>query len=196
MPAKPVLSEENKMEIREKLQEHCERFWTKSGYKKTSVKELCSATGISIGTFYSLYPTKEDLFFETIKTIQNKLKNEVLDINRNNPGREGYALSLKNLCREYADKPFLYNVGTPDFQSFVSKLPNEAMEEIKFDGIDFFKNAISVSGLELKINELEAYGVLNALLSTVTAKDNISAICDYTTVFDFMVDNLMPHIFD
>lgn len=195
MSSKPVLSEENKVDIREKLQEYCELFWTKNGYKKTSVKELCSATGISIGTFYTLYPTKEDLFFETVKTIQDKLKNSVSDIIRNNPGKEGFALSIKELFREYGKKPFLYNVGTPDFQSFASKLPNEEMEEIKFDSIDFFRKSISESGLKLKINEFEAYVILSALLSTITSKDNLSTIYDYATAFDFMVDNLMPHIF-
>ena len=56
MPSKPMLSEEDKAEIRKRLKALCEGHWTARGYKRTSVKELCAAAGISIGTFYVLYP--------------------------------------------------------------------------------------------------------------------------------------------
>lgn len=58
MPSKPVLSEEDKKNIRNRLQTLCEQLWVSQGYKKTSIKELCTTTQIAIGTFYSLFPTK------------------------------------------------------------------------------------------------------------------------------------------
>lgn len=74
MPSKPMLSEEDKAEIRKRLKALCEGRWIARGYKRTSVKELCAAAGISIGTFYVLYPAKEDLFLETIRDIQERLR--------------------------------------------------------------------------------------------------------------------------
>ncbi len=55
MPSKPVLSDTDKKAIRKKLE------------------ELCDKAVISIGTFYTLYPTKEDLFLETITDIQRRI---------------------------------------------------------------------------------------------------------------------------
>lgn len=196
MPSGPVLSETDKNELKEKLQELCEHCWTISGYKKTSIKELCSSAGISIGTFYALYPTKEDLFFETIESIQKKLTEKILEINRSNPTKEGFAESMKMIFQEYNSKPFLYNVNTPDFQSFITKLPNEAMEKIKTNSIDFSRKAIQTANLKLKIDEYEAYGILSALLSTINIKETLSITCDCFAVFDFMVDNLIPAIFE
>jgi AcrR family transcriptional regulator len=196
MPSGPVLSETDKKEIRKNLQELCERCWITLGYKRTSIKELCSNAGISIGTFYTLYPTKEDLFLETIASIQDKLIKKVLDICRSNPSKGGFAGSMKELFKEYDSKPFLYNVTTPDFQSFVKKLPDEAMKKIKFDSIEFFRQATHAANLKLKIDEHEACGVFSALLSTINAKETLSATCDYFDVFDFMVDNLIPDIFE
>lgn len=196
MPSGPVLSEADKNDLKKKLQELCEHYWTIRGYKKTSIKELCASAGISIGTFYALYPTKEDLFFTTIENIQEQLKRKFLDTCRINPTKEGFGKSMKEMYREYDIKPFLYDINKPDYQSFVTKLSNESMEKIKFDSIGFFRKAVHVANLSLKVNENEAYGIFSALLSTIYAKETLSITCDCFTVFDFIVDNLIPVIFE
>ena len=120
MPSKPVLSDTDKENIRKRLKELCEECWITQGYKKTSIKSMCEKAGISVGTFYTLYPTKEDLFFETIETIQRRLEEKIFAINRDRRTKDGFAESMKELFKEYDSKPFLYNVNTPDFQSFIS----------------------------------------------------------------------------
>ena len=196
MPSKPVLSDTDKIAIRKKLEELCEECWIAQGYKKTSIKNLCDKAVISIGTFYTLYPTKEDLFFETIMNVQRRLNEKIIDINRSSQTKEGFAQSMKMLFREYDSKPFLYNVHTPDFQSFVTKLPEEMVNKIKFYSLDSFRQVIHSANLNLKMEEDLVYGILSALLSTISAKETLSATCDYFAVFDFMVDSLVEDIFE
>ena len=196
MPSKPVLSDTDKENIRKRLKELCEECWITQGYKKTSIKSLCEKAGISVGTFYTLYPTKEDLFFETIETIQRRLEEKIFAINRNRRTKDGFAESMKELFKEYDSKPFLYNVNTPDFQSFITKLPEETIKKVKFDSFDFFRQAVHAAGLELKVEESKAYGILSALLSTINAKETLSVTCDYFAVFEFMVDSLVADIFE
>ena len=195
MPSKPVLSDADKENIRKKLKGLCEECWISQGYKKTSIKSLCEKAGISVGTFYTLYPTKEDLFFETIETIQRRLKEKIFAINRDRRTKDGFAESMKELFKEYDSKPFLYNVNTPDFQSFITKLPEETIKKVKFDSFDFFRQAVHAASLELKMEESKAYGILSALLSTINAKGTLSVTCDYFAVFEFMVDSLVADIF-
>lgn len=195
MPSKPVLSDADKENIRKKLKGLCEECWISQGYKKTSIKSLCEKAGISVGTFYTLYPTKEDLFFETIETIQRRLKEKIFEINRDRQTKDGFAESMKVLFKEYDSKPFLYNVNTPDFQSFITKLPEETIKKVKFDSFDFFRQAVHAASLELKMEESKAYGILSALLSTINAKRTLSVTCDYFAVFEFMVDSLVADIF-
>lgn len=195
MPSKPVLSDADKENIRKKLKGLCEECWISQGYKKTSIKSLCEKAGISVGTFYTLYPTKEDLFFETIETIQRRLKDKIFEINRDRQTKDGFAESMKVLFKEYDSKPFLYNVNTPDFQSFITKLPEETIKKVKFDSFDFFRQAVHAASLELKMEESKAYGILSALLSTINAKGTLSVTCDYFAVFEFMVDSLVADIF-
>lgn len=191
-----MLSDTDKAEIRKRLESLCEEFWITQGYKKTNIKTLCEKAGISIGTFYTLYPAKEDLFSETIERIQRRLTEKLLETNRNQQTREGFAQSLKELFREYDSKPFLYNVNTPDFQAFITKLSDEAIRKIKFDSFDIFRQAVSAAGLRLKVEEPQAYGILSALLSTISAKETLSVTCDYLAVFDFMADQLTADIFE
>lgn len=196
MPSKPVLSEKDKIRIKVNLQLLCEQLWVSQGYKKTSVKELCSRTEIAIGTFYSIFSTKEDLFFETAKAIQVRLTNQFTQTVLQGANKESLAKALKELFREFESKPFLYDVNTPDFQAFVTKLSQKDMEEIKFESIEFFRKVCRITKLTPKINENKAFATLSALLSTIAAKQTISTMYDAHEVFDFMVDNIVTELFD
>lgn len=196
MPSKPVLSEMDKIHIKERLQTLCEQLWISQGYKKTSVKELCSKTEIAIGTFYSIFSTKEKLFFETVKAIQRRLTDQFTQTMLQGANKDSLAKALKELFREFESKPFLYDVNTTDFQAFVTKLSQKDMEEIKFESIEFFREICRITKLTPKIDENKAFAVLSALLSTIMARQTISIMYDVHEVFDFMVDNIVTEMFD
>lgn len=196
MPSKPVLSDKDKENIKEKLQALCEQLWVSQGYKKTSIKELCGETEIAIGTFYSLFSTKEDLFFETAKVIQVRLNDQFLQTVQQGANKDSLAKAIKKLFREFDSKPFLYDVNTPDFRAFVTKLSEQDMEEIKFESIAFFREVCRVTRLTPKMDETKTFATLSALLSTLATKQTFSAMCDYFEVFDFMVDTLVSEMFE
>ena len=196
MPSKPVLSEKDKENIKEKLQALCEQLWVSQGYKKTSIKELCINANIAIGTFYSLFSTKEDLFFETVKVIQGRLTDQFLQTVLKGMNKDSLAKAIKELFREFDSKAFLYDVNSPDFRAFVTKLSEQHMEEIKFESIAFFREVCRVTRLKPKIDDTKAFCTLCALLSTIATKETLSAMCDYFEIFDFMVDNLVTEMFE
>ena len=81
--------------------------------------------------------TKEDLFFETIETIQRRLEEKIFAINRDRRTKDGFAESMKELFKEYDSKPFLYNVNTPDLQSFITKTPEEKIKQVKCASMEY-----------------------------------------------------------
>lgn len=196
MPSKPVLSEKDKEDIRKKLQALCEQLWVSQGYKKTSIKKLCDATEIAIGTFYSLFSTKEDLFFETAKGIQARLTDQFLQTVLQGANKDSLAKAMKELFREFDSKPFLYDVNGPDFRAFVTKLSEQDMEGIRFESMAFFREVCRAAGLTPKMDETKAFATLSALLSTIATKQTFSAMCNYFEVFDFMVDTLVAEMFE
>lgn len=87
-------------------------------------------------------------------------------------------------------------MGTPDFRSFAAKLPEEAARQIKLDSFAFFRQAVQAAGLRLRQEESLAYGALSALLSTVSAREALSAACDPSAVFGHMAEVLMENLFE
>lgn len=143
-----------------------------------------------------MFSTKEDLFFETAKTIQTRLTDQFLQTVLQGTDKDSLAKAIKELFREFDSKPFLYDVNTPDFRAFVTKLSEQNMAEIKFESIAFFREVCQVAKLKPKIDEAKAFGVLSALLSTITTKQTLSVMCDYFEIFDFMLDNLVAEMFE
>ena len=52
---------------REKLLKTSLDIMEQKGYQNTTVREICSRANLSIGTFYSYFPSKSDLFFDIYK---------------------------------------------------------------------------------------------------------------------------------
>lgn len=48
-------TEIEKDNIRKRLISECEINWSKYGYKKTNIDELCSKSGIAKGSFYTFF---------------------------------------------------------------------------------------------------------------------------------------------
>jgi len=191
-----VFTGEDKEGLRKRMCDACELSWKEKGYKKTNIKELCTRIGIAIGSFYSLYPTKEDLFCETMDVIQNRLKDQFFDILKNDPTKNGFTKALKELYREYDRTPFLYEINTEDFLSLRNKLPNEKLNKLQFDSVEFFKKAIDMANIKLKVNTELALGTLSALLSSIQSKEPLDKTCNHIKIFDFMLESLMNEMFE
>jgi AcrR family transcriptional regulator len=72
--------------IRGKLLETGKEIFSRYGLSKTSIRDLAEKAGISSGSFYLFYPSKEDLFFEIISE-QVRLSREAFqaEATRNTP---------------------------------------------------------------------------------------------------------------
>ena len=53
---------------REKLLVTSLDLMKRKGYQSTTVRDICAEADISVGTFYSYFPSKTDLFFDIYKT--------------------------------------------------------------------------------------------------------------------------------
>lgn len=161
---------------------------------KTNIDELCSKSGIAKGSFYTFFDSKEKLFFEVLNGIQNRLISSVDEILSNMPPKEGFAKALKMLYRLYDKNPFLYSPTNTDYITLLNKIPKEMLSQLEYSNVQSFYSLIERHNLKLKIEKEKAFGVCNALLSSLLLKEDIGY--DYIEVFDFMVDNLVEHILE
>ncbi len=183
-----------KDDLRTKLCVECERSWALHGYKKTSVGELAAKIGISTGAFYLLYSAKEDLFCETLERVQTRLKTGLRDIISHEGGKVGFIKAMKWHFEEYDRFPFLYDFGTPDFLSFLNKLPKDRVEKLEFDSVSFFYETIELANLTLKVNKEKAHATISTLLYTVSIKEWVNY--DHFEVFDFLLNSVVDRLFE
>ncbi len=187
-------TEQEKINITEKLITECKLSWQKYGYKKTSVDDLCKSVGISKGAFYLFFDTKELLFMETIKRVQKQLYSIVENILLENQNRDGMAKALKEIYKEYSKSPFMYETTSVDFLSFFNKLSDEQQREINNDSYLGAKIMLDKPFLKLKVSEELALSVLTSILFTISQKDKM--ICEPQDAFNFIIDNLVEAIFE
>lgn len=74
-----AFNENEKKLIRSKLNEAAQEYLGKYGVKKTTVDQLTEMAGISKGSFYKFYPSKEVLFFLVLENYQNSITEKVID---------------------------------------------------------------------------------------------------------------------
>lgn len=180
--------------LKNKLKEECEKSWKENGYKSTSIAYLTKKVGISTGSFYRIYETKEDLFFDVFSMIQINLKNKLKYIINQNKGLDGFKNAFKWLFKEYSSYPKLYNFNNPDYLLFINKLSSKDIESLKLHNEDFFHETLIDSNLSLKIPKEKAYAILNTLLVTSTMDKEFSY--NKLEVFEFLLESSIKNIFN
>lgn len=185
---------EEKEIITEKLMKECKLNWQKYGYKKTSIDTLCQDIGISKGSFYSFFESKEALFYQVFKETLDQLYSIVEERISQKQNKYGVADALKEIYLEYSKSSFIYDVNNPDFLSFYNKLNKEQRLELTDKSYLGAKIMLHKPFLSLKIEENLAISLLFAMLSSVSQKDDM--LCEGTKVFEFMIDHLIDDIFD
>ncbi|MGC6767603.1 TetR/AcrR family transcriptional regulator [Enterococcus sp. LJL51] len=186
-------SDEEKQVLKEKLCQECEQRWARFGYKKTSIGELTAAVGISAGAFYLLFSSKEEFFFETLLTVQNRLKQKILSIIKEEQGKSGFLKALIWHFKEYERAPFLYDFGSPDYLAFLNKLSKDKIAEMQVDGKAFFFEIVEQCGLDMKIDEEKVYAAVSTLLYTVELKKQTDFASE--EIFELLLNSVIDHLF-
>lgn len=60
------VSDEQKRTVRNKILEVSKEFFMERGFHETKTKEIAKEVGIAEGTLFNYFPTKTDIFFETM----------------------------------------------------------------------------------------------------------------------------------
>ncbi|NUR30787.1 MAG: TetR family transcriptional regulator [Catenulispora sp.] len=67
------LREEKKQRTRAALADAALALFTERGFEQVTVAEVAAAAGVSVNTAFNYFPTKEDLFFDRQKEVEERL---------------------------------------------------------------------------------------------------------------------------
>lgn len=81
----PKIYSDNKKQLLYKIiKENCIHTMRENGYKQLNIRDLTKMTGISTGTFYNFYHSKEDLILAIMEESQHNLEKRFLELFRSN----------------------------------------------------------------------------------------------------------------
>ncbi len=186
-------SEKEKLEIKQRLKISCEECWNKYGYNKTNVRELCKMVGISIGSFYLFYDSKEYLFVDTADSVLQRLVDIMDKTMPNSPTKNDFVNSLKLIAKEIVKVEWILSLRN-DFDILLRKLPDGYFEEnFKKDKNDFL-DLIKKYNLKPRITIDELTAVFWTLFSTLQYRDIIGV--NYFKAFELLLESVISDIFE
>ena len=129
---KAFTEEETKI-IRKKLLKAGEKIFIEKGLKKTGIKDLTNMAGISLGSFYRFFESKEALFLEIIDTYNHrafKLLKDILNeqIKTDNFNLEDLVITNFKVLKEMPLYMMIYE-RNEEYDYLLSKVSKEKLNE-------------------------------------------------------------------
>ena len=125
------ISAEQRKQIHETLLSKSKELFIQYGFSKTSIDDIVNACGIAKGSFYSYYPTKEELFYAVLRREEEIKNNIIVEV-------MSESLPPKELLMRFFDISFkaieeneffqsLYQRG--EYERIVKRLPKELIDD-------------------------------------------------------------------
>ena len=182
-------------QIRKALLKEARRWAVTAGMRKTSVEQLTEAVGISKGSFYKFYESKELLFFAVLEDIHTELyevARKVLAEQDKQPEARRAEMTLLAVCRQLSDTGAMHFIEN-DAEYLLRRLPLEVKTEHYHDDETHICTLLQESGLMPQGGIPLAAAVVRGLILTVSHQEEIGAL--YPEVLQILVRGAMQELF-
>ncbi len=106
-----------------KILEAAEKIFSEKGYHDTKVYQIAEAAGVSVGTIYRFYNSKEELYAGVIKIKLKELEKEVDKAIRNKNPREALEAYISTVIDFFENEKAFFELFMREVGSLV--IPNE-----------------------------------------------------------------------
>ena len=190
-----AFTDEQNKQIRNDLIWEARRCGITIGMRKTSVERLTEAVGISKGSFYKFFDSKELLFFAVLKNIHTECfmaAQKSLQENESLPPAGRAAATILAACRWLADtKAFVFIENDADF--LLHRLPEEVKSAHYHDDETHIRALLEAGGLQPKGGMALAAATVRGLILTVSHQEQIGAL--YPQVLETLVRGACRELF-
>ena len=165
------------------------------GMRKTSVDQLTQAVGISKGSFYRFFASKELLFFAVLEDIHTEhyaVAERVLRENIGLPPAERAAGALLAVCERMSDTgvmPFIEN----DVAPLLQRLPENIKSEHYHDDETHIRDLLQSNALIPNGGVELTTAVVRGLILTISHKEQIGSL--YPQVLHLLVRGACAGLF-
>ena len=191
-----AFTDEQNEQIRNDLIRAARRCGITIGMRKTSVEQLTEAVGISKGSFYKFFDSKELLFFAVLEDIHTEcfaVAQRSLQENATLLPADRTAAAILAACRWLAEtKAFVFIEQDADF--LLHRLPEEVKTAHYHDDETHIRALLEAGGLlQPKGGMALAAATVRGLILTVSHQDQIGAL--YPQVLETLVRGACRELF-
>ena len=182
-------------QIRKVLLRETRRHAVTLGMRKTSVDQLTQAVGISKGSFYKFYESKELLFFAVLEDIHAELyavADRALHENIDLPPAERVAKAILAVCERMSDTGVMTFIEN-DVTSLLQRLPENIKAEHYHDDETHIRALLEENDLITKGGAELATATVRGLILTISHKEQIGAL--YPQVLHLLVHGACTELF-
>ena len=132
---------------RKKIIDKAWELFTKNGYEETKVEDITKDLGISKGSFYTYFATKEELLYEVLEKIKKEIIENLENINVNQmpekvledyvKAKMNHAVKILNNMKLKAVEKHLIN---PKLRIFFQELREKSTNFIKINIVEKFNS--------------------------------------------------------
>ena len=125
-----AFSEPEKQWIKQKLINSYEICLAKYGVQKISIDELVRMAGISKGSFYLFYISKEMLFVDVLDCANERIKNTIystLNDQEGVPSRELLKTLILAVFEQMRKTPWVLHLNDSEYESTLRRIPHEVL---------------------------------------------------------------------
>ena len=190
-----AFTEDQNETIRRDLICEARRCGVTIGMRKTSVEQLTDAVGISKGSFYKFFPSKELLFFAVLEDIHTECfaaAQASLRETAELPPANRAAEAILAACRWLSETQALVFVEN-DAEFLLRRLPNEIKAAHYHDDETHIRALLEDSGLQSKGGIALAAAAIRGLILTVSHQEQIGEL--YPQVLDILVHGACRELF-
>lgn len=165
------------------------------GMRKTSVDQLTQAVGISKGSFYRFFTSKELLFFALLEDIHTELYDVAAGELRDNiglPPAERAAKAILAVCKRMSDTGVMTFIEN-DVKSLLQRLPDNIKSEHYHDDEAHIRALLEANALNPKGGAELATATVRGLILTISHKEQIGEL--YPQVLDMLVHGACTELF-
>lgn len=183
--------------IRNRLIEEGRKLFEKYGFKKTSIDEIVRNVGISKGSFYLFYNSKEELLFDIIEKIEREFKEKIFSeviATEKNP-KEILRKLFLNLFDFLENTAILRQISGMEIGVLIRKIPKEKIINHMNEDIRQILNFISFyqeRGFFLKRDMDGFIGFLKLMPYLIIHKDEFSKD-EFKAVKEFIIDMVVNY---
>ena len=191
-----AFTEEQNETIRRDLIREARCCGVTAGMRKTSVEQLTEAVGISKGSFYKFYESKEMAFFAVLESIHSELygvADHALSEANGLPDAERAAKAILAVCRRLSDTGDMVFIEN-DAKLLLQRLPEDVKNVHYHDDEAHIRQLLEKYDLVPKRGASLAAATVRGLILTVSHKEQIGEL--YPQVLETLVYGACRELFE